>query len=192
MAAPSPRSHRCRPAAAQPGCGTAPAQLRPLRSAPGTASGGEERWAGGGGLQHAPSILKSRDPPLPAGCRHTKGSVIHAHRSSTHKRLCPSPHARRTLHGDRRVALLRVLGALHLQLLGRERPISAAPGHGSRSWGPSPPFLHPDISSWPQPGRAGGHTWVLGEGVRVPAWLGAALAVPSSWDMVVMPLGWTG
>lgn len=181
MAAPSPRSHRCR---SQPGCGTAPAPPHGSRHSPGRGGAVGRGW----GAAARPRHPKEPRPPPP--CRlqvHTKGSVIHPH---THKNRRPPPHARRTLHGDGRVALLRVLGALHLQLLGRERPIRAArggQGRGSRSWGPPQPFLHPDISPWPQPGRAGGHTRVLGEGVWVPAWLGAALAVPSSWDMVVMP-----
>lgn len=114
MAAPSP-SLPLSPAAAP---------LRSLRTAPGTAAGGEELGRGWGAAarpQHPKERRASRPRRLQV---HTKGSVIHPLR--THKNLRPPPHARHTLHGDGRVALLRVLGALHLQLLGRERPIRAA------------------------------------------------------------------
>lgn len=62
MAAPSPRSHLCRPVAAQPGCGTASA---PLHGSQRSQQVGTRGWAGGGGLLHAPSILKSCIPPTP-------------------------------------------------------------------------------------------------------------------------------
>lgn len=180
MAAPSPRSHLCRPVAAQPGCGTASA---PQHGSWRSRRAGRRGWAGGGGLLHAPGILKSyvSVPPLPHRLRTRQHNGLRSQEPlgnssapvpRVDKRLRPPPHARarRTLHGDGRVALLRVLGALHLQLLGRERPVRAArrgagvggkvtvQGHGV----PPQPFLHPDISPWTQPGHTEGDTWVLG------------------------------
>lgn len=151
----------------------------------------------GGGLLHAPSILKSCVPLHPCRLRTREHKELHSREPLSNssapvpcadKRLRPPPRARacRTLHGDGRMALLRVLGALHLQLLGRERPIRAARGDwggGGRSllkvMGCPPPFLHPDIFPQPQPGHAGGHAWVLGwrRRLRDAAW-------PSGWDMV--------
>lgn len=143
MAAPSPRSHLCRPAAAQPGCSTASASA-PQHGSQHSQRAGRRGWAGGGGLLQAPSILESCSHPPPPWLRteECKGlcSQVPLNNSSapvprTDKRLRPPPHAcaGHTLHGDGRVALLGVLGTLHLQLLGRERPIRGA--HGGLGWG---------------------------------------------------------
>lgn len=87
MAAPSPRSHLCRPVAAQPGCGTASA---PQHGSWRSRRAGRRGWAGGGGLLHAPGILKSYvspPPPFLTGSAHgnTMGSA-RGNRSVIHPR----------------------------------------------------------------------------------------------------------
>lgn len=201
MAAPSPRSHLCRPVAAQPGCGTASA---PQHGSWRSRRAGRRGWAGGGGLLHAPGILKSyvSPPPLPHRLRTRQHNGLRSREPlgnssapvpRVDKRLRPPPHARarRTLHGDGRVALLRVLGALHLQLLGRERPVRAArrgagvggkvtvQGHGV------PPNPSCTLISPPGPSLATlkvTHGCWGGRGDA--AWSGAALVAPSSQDAV--------
>lgn len=137
-----------------------------------------------------PPASSTAVPPAPCRLRTRehkglRSQELLSNSSACRQRLHPPPRACRTLHGDGRVALLRVLGAFHLQLLGRERRIRAAlggkviaQGHGI----PPSPFLHPDTSSQPQPGHSGGHTWALGWRCGLYGMPGAALAVPSTRD----------
>lgn len=92
MAAPSPRSHRCRSVAAQPGCGTAPAPQHGSRR---SRRVGRRGWAGGGGLPHAPAILEScARPPSPssaaphAGTQRAPRSEIQPCRSRAQTKGC--------------------------------------------------------------------------------------------------------
>lgn len=121
MAAPAPRSHRS---------SSARLRQRSGRSARGGALG--RGWGAAARPPHPKEPPVTPPPPLPAGSRHKKGSVIHPRtQKDATPSLHPPPRVPRTLHGDGRVALLGVLGALHLQLLGRESPISTARG----GWG---------------------------------------------------------